>query len=168
MNICSICFDEINNTVTDCNHSFCKGCIDTWFKKGKKECPICRRVISEIIIDSEKTRIYFYKEPNNSVIQTNNNNIDYYRNYKYYKTINYILWLLIIYELYENIVKSYQISGMALELTVCSKNLTTYMDEYTDCFDKTSDLTMFYLYYNHQLKGCYAPVYYINKCLGNI
>ena len=30
MNICSICFDEINNTVTDCNHSFCKGCIDTW------------------------------------------------------------------------------------------------------------------------------------------
>ena len=57
---------------------------------------------------------------------------------------------------------------MALELTVCSQNLTTYMDEYTDCFDKTSDLTMFYLYYNHQINGCYAPVYYINKCLGNI
>jgi len=41
---CSICTDTIYRIgVLDCGHSFCRGCIDTWFKKNKT-CPECRVV----------------------------------------------------------------------------------------------------------------------------
>tara|TARA_B110000285_G_C15013863_1_gene557918 strand:- start:223 stop:732 length:510 start_codon:yes stop_codon:yes gene_type:complete len=168
MDTCSICLDEINNTVTDCNHSFCKGCIDEWFKKGRKDCPMCRSVINEIFINSEKTKIYFYKDngTNNTIIP-NNNNTENYVNYRYYRNINYILWLLMIYELYSNFVKTYQINDRDILLNICSKTLTNYTNEYNACFEKESDLTIFYIYIHDKIKTCYAPAYYINSCVGN-
>ena len=43
---CSICLEEnINNNElckTNCNHIFCKKCLDDWFNKGKNTCPLCR------------------------------------------------------------------------------------------------------------------------------
>ena len=44
---CTICFDEFDNNkemvLLPCLHYFHKDCIDSWWKKIKKqECPICR------------------------------------------------------------------------------------------------------------------------------
>ena len=39
---CGICADVIiGSVVLDCGHSYCKHCIDQWFRK-KKICPVCR------------------------------------------------------------------------------------------------------------------------------
>ncbi|XP_063392515.1 E3 ubiquitin-protein ligase RNF8-like isoform X2 [Cydia fagiglandana] len=53
---CSICSELFINAMTlGCSHSFCKYCIDKW-KKNKRECPICRTVITSecksIVLDS--------------------------------------------------------------------------------------------------------------------
>ncbi|XP_063538671.1 uncharacterized protein LOC134747920 [Cydia strobilella] len=53
---CSICSELFINAITlGCSHSFCKYCIDKW-KKNKRECPICRTVITSecksIVLDS--------------------------------------------------------------------------------------------------------------------
>jgi hypothetical protein len=46
--ICAICLEELNNIdetkliITDCNHIFCKNCIQTHIKKSNK-CPICNK-----------------------------------------------------------------------------------------------------------------------------
>jgi hypothetical protein len=44
---CSICYDENEKLyITECNHKFCKNCINEWFKKNQKDkCPYCRRII---------------------------------------------------------------------------------------------------------------------------
>jgi hypothetical protein len=47
-NNCPICFNEIhsdNKYTTECNHEYCKDCLNNWFDKGKNTCPNCRRII---------------------------------------------------------------------------------------------------------------------------
>jgi len=39
---CSICWENKSNMVqTNCNHIFCKNCIDSWLEE-KNNCPVCR------------------------------------------------------------------------------------------------------------------------------
>ncbi|XP_041107350.1 zinc-binding protein A33-like [Polyodon spathula] len=42
---CAVCCEIFKDPVTlHCNHSFCKACLDQWWKeKGARECPVCRR-----------------------------------------------------------------------------------------------------------------------------
>ena len=46
MDSCTICMkEELKNEdiyTTDCNHSFCKECLDDWFQGGNQTCPLCR------------------------------------------------------------------------------------------------------------------------------
>lgn len=53
---CPICLDTLKNTriTKTCFHRFCKDCIITALRCGKKECPICRRkVISKRSLDPD-------------------------------------------------------------------------------------------------------------------
>ena len=52
--VCSICLDTINENnlcKTNCNHSYCKSCIDRWFDKQKVSCPMCRTKITYFMYD---------------------------------------------------------------------------------------------------------------------
>ena len=54
-NICSICYEELNNTennnsetnqnnniyILECNHSYHSSCIIKWFRSGHDNCPLC-------------------------------------------------------------------------------------------------------------------------------
>jgi len=65
---CSICLtDDIvqfNKCTTQCNHDFCKSCLDTWFDKGKNTCPICRQALQYFTYNGLSTRIIsIEKEP---------------------------------------------------------------------------------------------------------
>ena len=39
---CSVCYSANSNCNLVCGHSFCTGCIKTWYNKGNKSCPMCR------------------------------------------------------------------------------------------------------------------------------
>ena len=69
---CTICFNPMNTEnkcTTNCNHSYCKPCLDTWFNRGEKTCPICRTDIEYINHNSETIRIIF-----NRLIENDNTN----------------------------------------------------------------------------------------------
>ena len=58
-NICPICLEtlvDVFTKTTDCKHSFCKVCIDTWLKNNKR-CPSCRNHIGGIT--ENETRVKF-------------------------------------------------------------------------------------------------------------
>ena len=59
-NQCYVCLEnKVMDTlcITDCNHSFCKDCLDKWFNVGKTSCPICRTDISYFKYLNENTRV---------------------------------------------------------------------------------------------------------------
>ena len=60
LNECPICFNEIilkNKYITDCNHEFCKDCLDKWFDKSKITCPTCRKNIKYLTYQNNKIRV---------------------------------------------------------------------------------------------------------------
>ena len=65
---CSICLTDdivqLNKCTTQCNHNFCKNCLDTWFDKGKNTCPMCRQALQYFTYNGLCTRIISVeKEP---------------------------------------------------------------------------------------------------------
>ena len=58
---CSICLTEnitpFNKCITQCNHNYCKDCLDSWFNKGKDTCPMCRQPIQYFSQNGQDTRI---------------------------------------------------------------------------------------------------------------
>ena len=41
---CGICLDEVVVSRTDCNHKFCKDCMNKWLRQSTT-CPQCRRIL---------------------------------------------------------------------------------------------------------------------------
>ena len=65
MNSCTICMKEdiIDEDIytTDCNHIFCKKCLDDWFQRGNKSCPLCRSEINNYKHKDEKYKLIIYE-----------------------------------------------------------------------------------------------------------
>lgn len=56
--ICSICYDELNNesTTIECGHKYHTNCIIKWFRTGNHKCPLC----NDTTIDTSNIK-YFTK-----------------------------------------------------------------------------------------------------------
>ena len=51
---CPICFEVIiNSCYANCEHQFCYKCINKWCLRGKRECPICRTKMFQLILNKE-------------------------------------------------------------------------------------------------------------------
>ena len=74
-NSCPICFNKIQKKdlcITECNHTFCKGCIDTWWDKKKLPiCPMCRNNIKYFLYKGINNRL-IVRNPSISVIRPAN------------------------------------------------------------------------------------------------
>lgn len=73
-NDCPICFNEItdiNKYSTECEHDFCKSCLDKWFDRGKVSCPNCRKEIKYIYNINDKIRLL---QPTEKIIRQVNIN----------------------------------------------------------------------------------------------
>lgn len=76
---CTICMKEdlIDEDIyyTNCNHTFCKSCLDDWFQTGNQSCPLCRSEIDSYKHKNENYKLIIH-EINNSEnnIEMNINN----------------------------------------------------------------------------------------------
>ena len=61
---CPICFNKIyDKYITDCNHEFCSPCLDKWFDRGHKDCPICRTNIKYLNNGNISIRLISINDP---------------------------------------------------------------------------------------------------------
>lgn len=61
--ICVICLDDVKDGMKlDCNHEFCKSCLNQSFTKHKKACPVCGKIFGEITGNQPPGDISFDKE----------------------------------------------------------------------------------------------------------
>ena len=74
---CTVCMKEglTNEEIyyTNCNHEFCKSCLDDWFQIGNKSCPLCRSEIDNYKYKGENYKLIIH-EINN--LENNQNNIE--------------------------------------------------------------------------------------------
>ena len=76
-NTCSICLQNIlinNLCITNCNHQYCKECIDNWFNTGKDTCPMCRKTIKYFRHQNINNRIIYITENRNQNTNRQQNN----------------------------------------------------------------------------------------------
>ena len=90
--ICSICLHTINELCqTNCNHHFCKDCLDTWFNAKKNTCPLCRSDIEYFIHNGNINRVVCIEK---KIFQQRNNvNVNPNSEFIYMKRKNYYIML---------------------------------------------------------------------------
>jgi len=61
--ICSICLispiPPLNVCITNCNHRYCKTCLETWQNRNNTDCPICRATITYYMYNNNQIRPLF-------------------------------------------------------------------------------------------------------------
>ena len=79
---CSICLSDninVNNSyITNCNHYYCKNCLESWFNNNKYTCPICRTIITEYKNNTLTNKLIFIRNDNSNIqtIQDISNNLN--------------------------------------------------------------------------------------------
>lgn len=137
MNSCTICLkdDLIAPDIykTDCKHIFCKECLDDWFQRGNKSCPLCRSTVNTYKHNDENYKLVIYERNND------NNNIEsgllmrntrrmYAQNIrlKIYSLSSFILFI-IYFGNYLSFAGDYH--DLEIEYELCSNNITSLQNQ---------------------------------------
>ena len=75
-NTCIVCYNDIDDKdkcITNCNHIYCKDCLNVWFDRGNVECPMCRVPVKSYLNDNIMNKIVVLKKSSQNMIliQTN-------------------------------------------------------------------------------------------------
>jgi len=73
---CIVCYNDIaykDKCITNCNHIYCKDCLNVWFDRGNVECPMCRVPVKSYLNDNIMNKIVVLKKSSQNMIliQTN-------------------------------------------------------------------------------------------------
>jgi len=73
---CIVCYNDIDDKdkcITNCNHIYCKDCLNVWFDRGNVECPMCRVPVKSYLNDNIMNKIVVLKKSSQNMIliQTN-------------------------------------------------------------------------------------------------
>ena len=179
MNSCTICMKEEldnNNTyTTDCNHMFCKECLDDWFQRGNQTCPLCRSHIDTYQYKDEKYKLIIHKIENN--ITTNrinindliNNNIIVRNMVKQnirLRFYGFTMSILFLYVLNNYLYSLQNINLLNNDLDICNLNNTHLKDSLnTETNDYNLGPGYYVSMYNGELaRRCFYPLKFYNIC----
>ena len=171
---CSICLQNVSEDekcITNCNHSFCLDCINTWFEQNTNSCPSCRSPITTYdSIDGKHHIISINNNNNNNNNNTNNINNNTIRiiielkNRIYY--MNFIILLSFVYFVY-SLYNSNSLIGQRNYYESLYQNCTEKLlinEQLVDIIQNTNSLSTIPIYFNNHLYECFFPLYYIDKC----
>lgn len=102
--LCSICLETIDvdhQCQTNCNHIFCKVCLDKWFDKEKISCPMCRTKIQYFQHQGNSNRIVCIRKKEPVIRNQNPQRIVISRNtfliMNFFSLFSFSLTFLILY-----------------------------------------------------------------------
>jgi hypothetical protein len=167
--------DDNNTYITDCNHMFCKECLDDWFQRGNQTCPLCRSEINTYSYKDEKYKLIIHKIENN--ITTNrinindliNNNIiirNIVRQNIRLRFYGFTLSILFLYVLNNYLYSLQNINLLKGDLDICNLNNTHLKDSLnTETNDYNLGPGYYVSMYNGELaRRCFYPLKFYNIC----
>jgi hypothetical protein len=145
MEQCSVCFNLIDNNnkfTTDCFHSYCKGCLTEWMKRGNKDCPMCRGNIVNLRDDKDIYKVLFINSPEQS---NNNSNININLLNRYNRSNRYLclMFILSCVQLYYQFTSSINYTLLSKKYEYCMNNITDITDTLNNCQIKLYNLLNF-------------------------
>ena len=178
---CSVCLtgELVDRCLTNCNHAYCKGCLDTWFNRGNTSCPICRQDIQYITHGDETYRVVLPPVAGPAVAgpavaavagpavtgpAVTRRAINPRDRYLFRLLVGSIsaMGLLIGYEL----IKLYELHVENQEMTLgsqaCERELET-RNHLIDGFNRDQEYILILI--DDVLQRCLMPMHYIRKCL---
>ena len=146
MNSCTICMkEEIKNEdiyITDCDHSFCKDCLDDWFQRGNQTCPLCRSYIDTYKYKDETYKLIIHTvERNTNINQINFNDLINHniivrnivrKNIKL-RFYGFSITFLFLYLLNNYFYALRNLNLLGNELNICNLNNTNLQDSLNQC-----------------------------------
>ena len=177
---CTICMKENLNDdeiyYTNCNHEFCKECLDDWFQRGNVSCPLCRSEINEYKHKDEKYKLIIHtietqSQPNQISLNDLINYNPFVRNIvkknirlRFY-TFSMTALFLYTLNIYFNGLRN--INDLNNELNICNINNTHLQDNLNDCGynDKHLGSGYYVNMFNGEIsRTCFYPLKFYNIC----
>ena len=162
---CSVCLKENLNDdeiyYTNCNHEFCKSCLDDWFQRGNQSCPLCRSEITEYKYRDEKYKLIIHNiesQPNQinltELIINNPFVINIIKKNIRLRFYSFSISLIFLYYLNRCLYLSSINNEISNELNICNLNITHLQDSLDQCQIMTPN------------KDYNGPGYYVNMFNG--
>jgi len=185
MDSCTICMkEELKDEdvyKTDCNHMFCKECLDDWFQRGNQTCPLCRSYIDTYNHKDETYKLIIHtveRDRDRNINQINfndliNHNIIVRNIVKKNIRLRFYGFTMSILFLYmaNNYLYSLQnINLLKGDLDICNLNNTHLRDSLEQCKTMIPNTESpgpgYYVsMYNGELaRRCFYPLNFYNIC----
>jgi hypothetical protein len=186
MTSCTICMkEELDNEdiyTTNCNHFFCKECLDDWFKRGNQTCPLCRSEIDNYTYKEEKYKLIIHTiETEINTNQTNQINLsDLIINNSFVRNIikknirlrfySFSISLIFLYYLNQYLYLSSTNNEISSELNICNLNITYLQDSLKQCqimipnADYNGPGYYLNMFNGEFTRRCFYPLNFYNIC----
>mgnify|MGYP006145410311 CR=1 FL=1 len=183
MNSCTICMKEDitdeNIYTTDCKHMFCNECLDDWFQRGNKTCPLCRSEINTYIYKDENYKLIIHNiESNNQTDQISltdlvNHNLVVRNIVKHNIRLRFyslVMSFMFLYMLNSYLYSLQNINIITNELNTCNLNNTHLQDVLNECkitipHGGYIGAGYYVSMYNGELsRRCFYPLNFYNIC----
>lgn len=183
MNSCTICMkEELKNEdiyTTDCNHSFCKECLDDWFQRGNQTCPLCRSHIDNYKYKDETYKLIIHTiERDTNINQINFNDLiqqsiivrNIVKTNIRLRFYGFAMSLLFLYMLNNYLYALQNINTVSNELNICNLNNTHLRDSLNQCETMIPNIDSpgpgYYVnIFNGELaRRCFYPLNFYNIC----
>jgi hypothetical protein len=179
---CTICMKEDLNKdeiyYTNCDHEFCKPCLDDWFKRGNQSCPLCRSEINYYKHNDEKYKLIIHRverdDHENQLHQINLNDL-INRNLVVRNIVKanirlrfygFSMTFLFIYILNNYLYELQNINDINNQLKICNIN-NTHLQDSLNTYESNDDLGLGYYVsmFNGELsRRCFYPLKFYNIC----
>ena len=163
---CPICLSNINDTVsTECNHVYCKKCLNEWLETGKTYCPLCRadiKIYSDNINSYKIIKIFNSPQSTREVISR-----EIYENLinkiQHLRIFTFILSALsiILYDFYIDL--SDRQEDLLFEYNICMDNNTNLVS-ILNHLDDQPFIGVLMSHAGQHLKKCSIPEKYYIDC----
>jgi hypothetical protein len=165
MDSCSVCLvSEIpagTRCVTDCGHMFCKDCLDLWFDRGNRSCPLCRTDIQYIRHGEYNYRLVL-KEVRPQQIQDNGNYM--YIHTRFYNMMRFTFLFMtgiILFGLATRYMNHLDKMELERDYDTCTRNLTNHERLIHELQDDPEDVRVTL---SRGVRWCRIPYYFLRTC----
>ena len=165
MDPCSVCLiSEIpdgTRCTTDCGHMFCKDCLDLWFDRGNRSCPLCRTDIQYIQHGEYNYRLVLKEVQPQQIMDNGHYMYIHTRFYKLMRLTFVMMAGIIAFGLTTHYLNYLDKLDLTMDYDTCIRNLTSHARLVNELQEDATDVRVVL---SSGVRWCKIPYYFLRTC----